>query len=89
MRVLFFSLVRQLPGEKETSVAEARSMRELLEQLSCRYGPSFRQELFPEGQVSSEHIVMVNGRHIAHLGGLETPLNASDVVTIFPLIAGG
>lgn len=89
MRVLFFSLVRQLTGEKEISVAEVRSVRELLEELSQRYGPAFRQELFPGGQASSEHIIMINGRHMAHTGGLDTPLKDRDVVTIFPMIAGG
>ena len=34
-------------------------------------------------------IIMVNGRHINHLGGISTILTDSDTVQIFPVVAGG
>ncbi|HCA40738.1 MAG TPA: hypothetical protein DEP01_04035 [Aminobacterium sp.] len=34
-------------------------------------------------------IIMVNGKHIVHLQGLDTPLNDSDTVNIFPPVGGG
>lgn len=89
MRVLFFSLVRSLTGEKETLVTGVHTVQELLAHLSERYGPTFGDEVFPDGTLSAEHIIMVNGRHIAHSGGEETPLTEEDTVTIFPMIAGG
>jgi molybdopterin synthase sulfur carrier subunit len=31
----------------------------------------------------------VNGRHLEHIGGIETPLQPGDVVLLFPVVAGG
>ena len=39
--------------------------------------------------LSDRVIIMVNGRHIAHTGGLGTPLRDGDTVAIFPIIGGG
>ena len=34
-------------------------------------------------------IILVNGRNILHLNGVQTPLNPDDVVAVFPMVAGG
>ncbi len=34
-------------------------------------------------------ILMVNGRAIQHLEGLETPLKEGDTLSVFPTVAGG
>jgi molybdopterin synthase sulfur carrier subunit len=34
-------------------------------------------------------ILLVNGRHVQHLDGLETHLSEKDVLSVFPLIGGG
>ena len=39
--------------------------------------------LFPNGQLNRDIEVLVNGRNIAFLGGVETPLSTDDRVTIF------
>jgi molybdopterin converting factor small subunit len=39
--------------------------------------------LFPDGRLNRDIEVLVNGRNIAFLAGLETPLAADDRVTIF------
>jgi molybdopterin converting factor small subunit len=39
--------------------------------------------LFPDGQLHRDVEVLVNGRNIAFLAGLDTPLSADDRVTIF------
>ena len=36
-----------------------------------------------------EIIVLINGRHVNHLGGPDAPLNPDDRVDIFPVVAGG
>jgi len=36
-----------------------------------------------------EIIILVNGRHVSHLGGPAAPLNPEDRVDVFPVVAGG
>jgi molybdopterin synthase sulfur carrier subunit len=45
--------------------------------------------LTENGELGPEIIIMINGRHIAHLGGLDAPLKSDDTVQIFPMVAGG
>jgi molybdopterin converting factor small subunit len=45
--------------------------------------PVPRTLLFPEGQLNGDLEVLVNGRNIAFLAGLNTPLVEEDRVTIF------
>ncbi len=89
VKVLFFGFVRDMTGEKETAVEGAPTIRSLFEALATRYGERFRTEALPKGELSSELIVLVNGRHIAHSGGAATPLREEDTVAIFPLVGGG
>ena len=64
-------------------------MEELLRLLCRRYGPELKEEVFDGEALSDRVIIMVNGRHIAHTGGLGTPLRDGDTVAIFPIIGGG
>ena len=43
----------------------------------------------PGGVAVERLLIIVNGRHIHHLQGLETPLVEGDVVTIMPPVVGG
>ena len=45
--------------------------------------------LFNEGGLKDIFIVLVNGRRIDNLEGLDTPLKDGDEVSIFPPVAGG
>lgn len=42
-----------------------------------------RPLLFPDGRLNHDLEVLVNGRNIAFLAGLDTPLAAADRVTVF------
>ena len=46
----------------------------------------FRVKLEDLGE---EIIMLINGRHVAHLGGIHAKLLPGDVVSIFPVVAGG
>jgi MoaD family protein len=80
VRVQFFGQVREIAGGKETEVTDSPTVGSLLRLLSESYGHDFRPETL---------ILLVNGRHIAHTGFLETPLEPGDLVSIFPVIGGG
>ena len=72
------------PGEEAT-------LRELGEHLSEKFGAKFRGEFFsPDGSDLGERIiVLINGRNVKFLQGLDSPLRPSDTVQIFPVVAGG
>ncbi|HOO64784.1 MAG TPA: MoaD/ThiS family protein [Synergistaceae bacterium] len=89
IRVLFFATFREYTGEKETSANGVTSVEELLRLLGRRYGDAFESHVFEGNTLSSQAILMVNGRHIAHTGGASTPLKEGDTVALFPLLGGG
>jgi len=46
-------------------------------------------ELLEDGELDETITILINGRNILYLDGLETELNSDDKVTIFPQVAGG
>lgn len=65
------------------------TLRELLDKLCSKYGKRFAEKLFVEDRLSDDIIILVNGRHISHLQGLDTKLEEKDEISIFPKVAGG
>ena len=52
-------------------------------------GTPKRNKTTGEKQFVPEIIILINGRHVGHLGGISAPLNPDDRVDIFPVVAGG
>ena len=94
MTVKFFAYFRDpgYAGCKEMQWPEkAGSVYELCHQIADRFGPRFREELLStDGEaISDRSIVLVNGRRVEFLNGIQTVLNENDTVQIFPVVAGG
>lgn len=89
MVVKFFAFIREYTGSKEISTDGCHDLRELLDKLCNMYGDHFRKKLFAGDRLSEDIIIMVNGRHIEHLNGLNTQLEDNDEISIFPRVAGG
>ena len=90
MRVKFFAYLRDYTGCSETEMPVAATVGELARILGDRYGPRLRNKMLAEnGELGPEIIIMINGRHVVHLGGFDAPLKSDDVVQIFPVVAGG
>ena len=90
MRVKFFAYLRDYTGCSETDVPPVATIGDLARLLGERYGKKLKEKLFTaDGELGTEIIIMINGRHIIHLGGLNAPLKGDDLVQIFPLVAGG
>ena len=65
------------------------SVRELLAELERRH-PSLYGNICDETGKVRRHInLFVNAHHMRDREGLDTPLAAGDVVTIFPAVSGG
>lgn len=78
-------------GQLEMEV-DKTSVREILIELSNRYGARFKAEVFdPEtNDIRSQNQILINGRHYRYSpAGLDTELQEGDVVAIFPPVAGG
>jgi len=73
---------------------------DLARSLCDLYGDKLRQQIFPAGdsggtkngkevKFGPEIIILINGRHVNHLGGVNAPLTPDDRVDVFPVVAGG
>lgn len=93
MKIQFFAYLRdpEFAGCKEMSWPQAPTLRALGEELCDKFGARFRDEFFaPGGTALGERvIVMVNGRRVEFLEGLDTALRDTDTILIFPVVAGG
>ena len=93
MTVQFFAYLRdpEFAGCREIFWPHAPTLRALGEQLCEAFGARFRDEFFaPGGEALGERIiVMANGRRAEFLDGLDTALRETDIILIFPVVAGG
>ena len=94
MRVRFFAYLRNLTGCAEADIPYKESAGALARSLCNIYGDKLREKLFSsknsgEEEFHPEIIILVNGRHVNHLGGFAAPLKPDDRVDVFPKVAGG
>ncbi|MCL1813826.1 MAG: MoaD/ThiS family protein, partial [Treponema sp.] len=92
MQVRFFAYIRNFTGCAEADIPCQETAGALAHSLCERYGSKLQQKFFPsdkEDTFGPEIIVLINGRHVCHLGGVNAPLLPDDRVDIFPVVAGG
>ena len=72
----------------EVSGDRAPTVRKLIEEL-IGMKPDLRQDLLKDGEVGKGVLILVNGRNIAFIQGLETRVGGGDTVDIIPMVVGG
>ncbi len=87
VKVKFFANFREVAGLRETDI-DASNIRELLNLIIERF-QNLKPLIFENGELRDYVHIMVNGRHINHLDGLDTKLKKDDTVAIFPPVSGG
>jgi MoaD family protein len=94
VQVQLFSIFRQLAGGAESiavSLHEGASLRDLLAQLSEKYGSGFgKAVLLPDGTgLAHDATVLLNGENVLAQEGLDTQLHQGDSVAVLVSISGG
>lgn len=90
VRVRFFANFREIVGYQETTIS-VTSVRELLKKLLDRH-EELGEKIFDDKEdfkLNDSVNVMVNGRKIGLLDGIDTELKDEDIIAIFPPVAGG
>lgn len=88
MKVKFFASFASLTRLKEAEYSVS-TIEELLQSLVNDYGEPMQNKLYPKGSLDETLVILVNGRHIRHLEGIDTKLGVQDTVSIFPMVGGG
>ena len=93
MKVRLFNLLSKSVGKKELELNNTENVRDLLQYLSEVYGEKVDRWIWQgKGEkrtLMTGTLILVNGKHVYHLQGLDTPLEESDVISIFPPSGGG
>ena len=89
MRVKIFGTLRQVVGAKEVGVDAADTVRDVLERLTAEH-PALRERILDDdGSLQSSITLLVNGRNVRFLNGLDTTVRENDQVALFPPVGGG
>jgi len=90
MTVKYFGDIRPLAGglKQEEWRQPEPDVAALLRALGNRHKP-LEKRLWEGNQLSSTMIILVNGRSIDFLNGIETSLQPDDIVDVFPVEGGG
>jgi len=90
MKVKFFATYRDVTRRKDEDVPAPPDVWALLVGLCERY-PGLKAKLIAPGgaDIGAETIILVNGRNVCHMDGINTKLAETDTVSIFPVVAGG
>ncbi|KUO42779.1 MAG: hypothetical protein APU95_06270 [Hadesarchaea archaeon YNP_N21] len=89
--VKFFANFREIVGKDQIEISGVGTVMSLLNELTKKYGPRLGDQLFdPKTRKLRGYVnILVNGRGVNLLSGLDTKLNDGDVVAIFPPVSGG
>ncbi len=90
VKVKYIASISEITGQlvEHVDVGGETTLRELLALLSERH-PGLGGRVFRGDALADDIIVLVNGRSIDWLNGLETKIREGDEVTIMPPAGGG
>ena len=89
----FLTVRKAMDGQASLEIeADGITIRELLDQLCSWFGENLKNMIFdPQAREENQDIkILINGRSYRLLpAGLDSPLMDGDVVSVFPIMAGG
>ena len=92
LNIKFIGALRHISGKTQLTInfQENTSLKELLSNLSQEF--PLLEKTFTDQQLNdsrSNALILVNGREISVLNGLETRLNDGDEIVFVPVVHGG
>ncbi len=91
MKVKVYATLRPIVGGANvpTTVQPGQPVRALVDEMVMRW-PDLRAEMLDaDGNLQRLIQIMVNGRSIAYLDGMNTVIGPDDSIAIFPPVGGG
>jgi len=91
MEIKVFATLRDVVGGKSIQIDITQPVRaaELLSQVVAKH-PPLRAKLFAQdGGLNPSVHILINGRDVRFLDGLDTVVGPSDSVQMFPPVGGG
>ena len=91
MQVRIFATLRPLVGAREVEV-EVRvgdTVRNVLDGLKHTYPALHERILDEDGNIQRSIHILVNGRSVKYLQGLDTAIGDGDRLALFPAVGGG
>lgn len=93
VKVIFktFGHIASSIGTTEANIeTNGKTVQDFLSALTEKYGDRISKIIYPKGsQISDLIYILVNGRNIRHINGLQTEIKDGDVISVFPVTAGG
>jgi molybdopterin synthase sulfur carrier subunit len=91
MKVKLYAMMRLKVGQRVVDVESPSNatVRRVLTDLTARY-PVLQEAIWDKNSelLGSVH-VLVNGRDVRYLSGLDTPIQPNDAMDVFPPVGGG
>ncbi|MDI9547630.1 MAG: MoaD/ThiS family protein [Chloroflexota bacterium] len=91
MKVKVYATLRPIVGGADvpTTVQPGQPIHSLVDEMVARW-PDLRAEMLDaDGNLQRRIQIMVNGRSIAYLDGMNTVIGPDDSIAIFPPVGGG
>lgn len=92
VRVRTLFNLKEVIGVREITLAvdEGSTVKDLMRLLLEKYGSRLKERIVDSSGTIYPHLtILINGREISFLGGMETRLTEGDVISILPPAGGG
>lgn len=74
----------------EVEIPDNATVRDLIQVIDKSISPNFSRVILDEsGKLRDQYVILINGRSIDFLKGLDTRLSSNDEVTFLPPAGGG
>ena len=92
VKIEYLSLMSDITKQQEDSVQidDSTNVKQVIEKLVEKYGENLEKNIYtPSRNLSTYVIIVLNGKDIRTMEGLETKVNSGDELSFIPAIAGG
>ena len=91
VEVKFLATIRAITGESSIELLcnHHDTAGTVMQMLVEKYNKKFEQVIMDKTNLKSSIKMIINGRDVEYLNGLDTKLKSEDVIVIIPPIAGG